>query len=103
MRGSENLDPAQDLVRRSRPTLPDGRRTDEDDASVAGYLSLPTGEHDPSMLAEEFDKEKSDIGQKLSMYHVSRKKVRDSNSTKLRYDPPLLNHQNFAFHAKRLV
>jgi len=110
VRCSENLDSAQmkpvsqkNLVRRSMglASLPDGGGTDEDDPGAAGYFSFPTGEHDPSMLAEEFDEEQSDIGQKLSMYHVSRKKVRDS--AKQRYEPPLLTKQNLAFHAKKVV
>ena len=41
------------------PSLPDGRGTDEDEPTK--FVTHATNEQDPSMLAEEFGREKSDV------------------------------------------
>ena len=66
------------------PSLPDPEGTDEGEPDSQGVImnqGHATTEQDPSMLAEEFGREKSDVGQRLSRYAGKQKR----DSTKQRY------------------
>ena len=67
------------------PTLPGPLGTEEGEPDSQGALlhqGHATAEQDPSMLAEEFGREKSDVGQRLSRYAGGKQK---RDSTKQRH------------------